>query len=95
MPENNEKHQSIDTILVGMSKDINYIVKSIDSIEKKLESKVDFADFSRLEKVLDDHKKDSDAKHKETTDKVNSHAVKLGIGGALLTAGSWLLSLIR
>ena len=95
MPENNEKHQSIDTILVGMSKDINYIVKSIDSIEKKLDSKVDLVDFVRLEKTLDDHRKENDVKHKETSEKVNGHAIKIAVGGALLTAGSWLISLMK
>ncbi len=88
MDSSENKHPSVDTILAGMSKDIGYIVKSIDNIERKLESKVDLVHFEKLEKSFEEHKK-------ETVDKINSHAVKIGIGTALLTAGSWLISLLK
>ena len=88
MDSSDQKHPSVDTILAGMSKDIGYIVKSIDNIERKLEAKVDMVHFEKLEASFEEHKK-------ETVDKINEHAVKLGIGAALLTAGSWLFSIIK
>ena len=83
-----EQSPSLDTLLAVMSKDIGYIVKSIDNIEKKLETKVDLVHFEKLEKSFEEHKK-------ETVEKINGHAVKIGIGASLLTAGSWLISLIK
>jgi hypothetical protein len=82
------KHPSVDTLLASMSKDIGYIVKSIDNIERKLETKVDLVHFEKLEKSFEEHKK-------ETVEKINDHAMKLGVGAALLTAGSWLISVIK
>lgn len=86
MPEKN--NQSVETLLAVMSKDISYIVKSIENIEKKLESKVDLVHFKKLESSFEEHKK-------ETADKINNHAVKLGIGAALLTAASWLIGVLK
>lgn len=88
MKNQDEQSPSLDTLLAVMSKDIGYIVKSIDNIEKKLESKVDLVHFEKLEKSFEEHKK-------ETVEKINGHAVKIGIGASLLTAGSWLISLIK
>jgi len=95
MENSQDSHPRTDTLLAVMSEQLKNVLKSVESIEKKLDSKVDLVDFVRLEKTLDEHRKENDVKHKETTDKVNSHAVKLGIGGALLTAGSWLISLMK
>ena len=90
-----QKKHSTDTLLALMNLTLEKIEKSVDNIEKKLEAKVDIVDFVRLEKSLDEHKKESELRHKETSEKVNSHAVKIGIGASLLTAGSWLISLIK
>lgn len=83
-----EKHQSVDTLLAVMSEQMKALLKSVDNIEKKLENKVDITSFKELKDSFEEHKK-------ETSDKINSHAVKIGIGGALLTAGSWIVSLIK
>lgn len=88
MDSSENKHPSVDTLLASMSKDIGYIVKSIDNIERKLEAKVDLVHFEKLEKSFEEHRK-------ETDEKINGHAVKIGVGTALLTAGSWLISLIK
>jgi len=77
-------HPSVDTILAGMSKDISYIVKSIDSIERKLEAKVDIIHFEKLESAFEEHRK-------ETNNKITGHTVKLSLGAGIITALSWLI----
>ncbi len=83
-----QKHPSVDTLLAVMSEQMKTLLKSVDNIEKKLENKVDITSFKELKDSFEEHKK-------ETSDKINSHAVKIGVGGALLTAGSWIVSLIK
>jgi hypothetical protein len=82
------KHPSVDTLLAVMSIQMGTLLKSVENIEKKLESKVDLVHFEKLERSFEEHKK-------ETVEKINGHAVKIGIGTALLTAGSWLISLLK
>lgn len=95
MQENNNKIPTVDTLLAVMSEQLKTLLESVRKIENKLEAKVDLVDFLRLEKVIEEIKKENDARHKETSDKVNSHAIKLGIGGALLTVGSWIVSVFK
>jgi len=95
MENSQDSHPRTDTLLAVMSEQLKNVLKSVESIEKKLDSKVDLVDFVRLEKTLDDHRKENDVKHKETSEKVNGHAIKIAVGGALLTAGSWLISIMK
>lgn len=88
MESSKEKHPSIDTILAVMSEQMKTLLKSVDNIEKKLENKVDITSFRELKESFEDHKK-------ETSLKINDHSVKIGIGAALMTAGSWVISLIK
>lgn len=83
-----EKHQSVDTLLAVMSEQMKALLKSVDNIEKKIENKVDITSFKELKESFEDHKK-------ETSLKINDHSVKIGIGAALMTAGSWIVSLIK
>jgi len=83
-----EKHQSVDTLLAVMSEQMKTLLKSVDNIEKKLENKVDITSFKELRDSFEEHKK-------ETSLKINDHSVKIGIGAALMTAGSWVISLIK
>lgn len=83
-----EKHQSVDTLLAVMSEQMKALLKSVDNIEKKIENKVDITSFKELKESFEEHKK-------ETSDKINDHSVKIGIGAALMTAGSWIVSLIK
>lgn len=88
MESSKEKHPSVDTILAVMSEQMKTLLKSVDNIEKKLENKVDITSFRELKESFEDHKK-------ETSLKINDHSVKIGIGAALMTAGSWVISLIK
>lgn len=81
-------HPSVDTLLAVMSEQLKTLLKSVDSIEKKLESKVDVVSFNKLEDAFTNHKK-------EIEDKVNAHAVKLGIGAGIATGLSWLIHLMK
>lgn len=83
-----DKHPSVDTLLAVMSEQMKTLLKSVDNIEKKLENKVDITSFRELKESFEDHKK-------ETSLKINDHSVKIGIGAALMTAGSWVISLIK
>lgn len=83
-----ENQPTIATLIAVMSEQLKTLLKNVDNIEKKLDSKVDLSHFEKLEKSFEEHKK-------ETTEKINGHAVKIGIGAALLTAGSWLISLMK
>jgi len=88
MDSSEQKHASLDTLLAVMSEQMKTLLKSVDNIEKKLESKVDMVHFEKLERSFEEHKK-------ETMEKINGHAVKIGVGAALLTAGSWLIGLMK
>lgn len=88
MDSSENKHPSTDTLLAVISEQMKNLLKSVDNIEKKLENKVDISSFRELRDSFEEHKK-------ETVEKINGHAVKIGIGAALLTAGSWLVSLMK
>lgn len=88
METSEQKHPSVDTLLAVMSEQMKTLLKSVDNIEKKLENKVDITSFKELRESFEDHKK-------ETSLKINDHSVKIGIGAALMTAGSWVISLIK
>lgn len=88
MESSDNKHPSTDTLLAVMSEQMKTLLKSVDNIEKKLESKVDLVHFEKLERSFEEHKR-------ETIEKINGHAVKIGVGAALLTAGSWLISIMK
>lgn len=88
MDSSEQKHPSVDTLLAVMSEQMKTLLKSVDNIEKKLENKVDITSFKELRESFEEHKK-------ETALKINDHSVKLGIGAALVTAGSWVISLIK
>ena len=88
MEPSGQKHQSVDTLLAVMSEQMKTLLKSVDNIEKKLENKVDITSFRELKESFEDN-------NKETYLKINDHSVKIGIGAALMTAGSWVISLIK
>lgn len=87
MDSSENKHPSTDTLLAVMSEQMKTLLKSVDNIEKKLESKVDLVHFEKLERSFEEHKK-------ETVEKINTHAVKLGIGSVLVIATSWVIGLL-
>lgn len=91
MPENSHKLPTVDTLLAVMSEQLKNLIKSVENIEKKLDSKVDIVDFVRLEKALDEHKKDNDTKHKETSEKVTAHTVRFGILSGAVGLAAWFL----
>lgn len=86
-----EKVPTVDTLLAVMSEQLKNIIKSVESIEKKLDSKVDIVDFVRLEKALDEHRRDSDLKHKETSDKVTAHTVRFAALSGAISLAAWFL----
>lgn len=95
MNSQEQKHQSVDTLLAVMSEQMKTLLKSVDNIEKKLEAKVDMVHFEKLERSFEEHKKETaDAIEKQATE-INAHAVKIGIGAALISAGSWLVGFIK
>ena len=81
-------HPTLDTLLAVMSEQMKTLLKSVESIEKKLEAKVDLVDFSRLEKAFEKHKDDTEAK-------ITGNTVKISIGAGILTALSWLSHFIK
>lgn len=91
MEENLQKKHSVDTLLAVMSEQLKNLLKSVESIEKKLDSKVDIVDFIRLEKSLEEHKHDSDAKHKETSDKVTAHTIRFSALSGAIALAAWFL----
>lgn len=88
MENSSNKHPSVDTLLAVMSEQMKTLLKSVESIEKKLEAKVDLTAFNKLEQSFEEHKKD-------VTSTVNSHAVKMGIGAGLLTGISWIINFLK
>jgi len=91
MPENSHNLPTVDTLLAVMSEQLKNLIKSVENIEKKLDSKVDIVDFVRLEKSLDEHKKENDIKHKETSEKVTNHTVRFGILSGAIGLAAWFL----
>lgn len=88
MDFSDNKHPSVDTLLAVMSEQMKTLLKSVDNIEKKIENKVDIASFKELRDSFEEHKK-------ETVEKINQHAIKISAGAAMLTVGSWLISLLK
>lgn len=91
MSEISKTRQTVDTLLAVMSEQLKNLLKSVDSIEKKLDSKVDIVDFIRLEKSLDEHKKENDLKHKETSDKVTAHTVRFSALSGAVALAAWFI----
>lgn len=91
MPNSSENSQSFSTIIAVMSEQLKNILKSVESIEKKLDSKVDLVDFVRLEKALDEHKKENDTKHKETSEKVTAHTIRFSTLSGAIALAAWFL----
>lgn len=88
MDSSKNNHPSVDTLLAVMSEQLKTLLKSVDSIEKKLEAKVDQSSFNKLEEAFIIHRK-------EIEDKVNAHAVKIGVGAGIATGVSWLIHLMK
>jgi hypothetical protein len=84
MSPSDKINPSVDTLLAVMSEQMKTLLKSVDNIEKKLETKVDLVHFEKLEKSFEEHRK-------ETNDKITGHTVKLSIGAGIITALSWLI----
>lgn len=94
--ENSDKNNQPDhTLLMVISSKMDDIRNDIREIKDEMKFKVHVDDFTRLEKVIEENKKDNDTRHKEIADKVNSHTVKISIGGALLTGVLWLLNYFK
>jgi hypothetical protein len=55
-PDSN--HPSVDTLLAVMSEQLKNVLKTVDSIEKKLDTKVDLESFKKLELSFNDIEKD-------------------------------------
>lgn len=91
MNPSDKVNQSVDTLLAVMSEQLKNLLKSVESIEGKLDTKVNIVDFIRLEKALEEHKKDSDLKHKETSDKVTVHTVRFGALSGAVALAAWFL----
>lgn len=88
MENSSNKHPSVDTLLAVMSEQLKTLLKSVDNIEKKLEAKVDQSAFNKLEEAFIVHRK-------EIEDKVNAHAVKIGVGAGIATGLSWLINFLK
>lgn len=91
MSETSSPKQTVDILLAVMSEQLKNLLKSVESIEKKLDSKVDIVDFIRLEKTLDEHKKENDIKHKETSEKVTSHTIRFSALSGAIALAAWFL----
>ena len=91
MPEISKTRQTVDTLLAVMSEQLKNLLKSVENIEKKLDSKVDIVDFVRLEKALEEHKHESDAKHRETSDKVTAHTIRFSALSGAIALAAWFL----
>lgn len=91
MEEISPKHPSTDTLLAVMSEQLKNVLKSVENIEKKLDSKVDIVDFVRLEKALEDHKKDNDTKHEKSSDKITAHTVRFGALSGAVALAAWFI----
>lgn len=89
METSSKSHPSIDTLLAVMSTQLDTLLTSVEKIEKKLEAKADLADFIRIEKSIDDHKKDTTIALEKVHDKINSNTTKISLGAGILTALSW------
>lgn len=91
MSDNGHKLPTVDTLLAVMSEQLKNLIKSVESIEKKLDSKVDIVDFVRLETALEKYKVDNDTKHKETSDKVTAHTVRFAALSGAIGLAAWFL----
>lgn len=88
METSNKSNMSDHTLLMVISSKMDTLMSEIKEIKDEMKTKVHMEDFRELRNSFEEHKK-------ETAEKINSHAVKIGIGAALLTAGSWLINLIK
>lgn len=86
-----KNHYSVDTLLALMSEQLKNVLKSVESIEKKLDSKVDIVDFVRLEKALHEHKLENDLKHKDTSDKITAHTIRLSAISGAVALAAWFI----
>jgi hypothetical protein len=88
METSSKSNMSDHTLLMVISSKMDTLMSEIKEIKDEMKTKVHMEDFRELRNSFEDHKK-------ETNEKINSHAVKIGVGAALLTAGSWLISLLK
>jgi hypothetical protein len=88
MSEISNIKQSTDTLLAVMSEQLKTLLKSVESIEKKLENKVDMSSFEKLERAFEEHRRD-------TSEKITGHTIKIALGTGILTALSWVSHLLK
>ena len=91
MENASKNHHSVDTLLAVMSEQLKNVLKSVESIEKKLDSKVDIVDFAKLEKALEEHKKENDAKHEKASEKITAHTVRFSALSGAVALAAWFL----
>jgi GTPase involved in cell partitioning and DNA repair len=95
MENSSKKNYSVDTLLALMSQQLETLLKSVDNIEKKLETKVDLIHFQKLEDSFEEHKKDTQTAMEKQSEKVTEHTIKIGIIGGVLTVLSWVAHFLK
>lgn len=85
MPEISSKTPSIDTLLAVMSNQLDTLIKKFEKLEEKIEGKVDYISFDKLEKAFEEHKKETDSK-------IDAHTVKLTVGSTIVLCASWFVT---
>lgn len=88
MENSSNPRPTVDTILAVMANDLKNLIKSVEKIERGLESKVDLTSFHELKESFEDHKKD-------TSEKLSTHSTRLATGAGILIALSWAISLLK
>lgn len=95
MSSSGKQQQTVDTILAVMSEQMKTLLKSVDNIEKKLESKVDMVHFEKLEHSFEEHRKETQTAIETQAKKVNDHTVRLSVIGGGIAVLSWLSHFIK
>ena len=94
--ENSDKNnQSDHTLLMVISSKMDDIRNDIREIKDEMKSKVHVDDFRELRESFENHKKETSNVLNEQSKTINSHTVKISIGGALLTGVLWLLNYFK
>lgn len=91
MSEISKTRETVDTLLAVMSEQLKNLLKSVESIENKLDSKVDMVDFIRLEKALEDHKKRNEEEHEKASEKITNHTVRFGALSGAVALAAWFI----
>lgn len=94
--ENSDKNnQSDHTLLMVISSKMDDIRNDIREIKDEMKFKVHVDDFRELRDSFENHKKETSNVLNEQSKTINSHTVKISIGGALLTGVLWLLNYFK